>query len=297
MLKSMLNWTIGLLKNNRGILSICFLFISSLLMAQGEKNLVVLHLNDTHSRIEPLPANDKRNPNKGGVIRQNAYIEEVRKDMKNVLLFHCGDFVQGTPYFNMFKGDAEVSVMNFMKYDAACLGNHEFDYGLEFLAGMLQKAEFPIIATNLDFSGTPVSGLTKNYEIVYREDIKIGIIGVCVSPQNLVAKQNYEGMKYLDPVESANKAAAFLKDEENCDLVICLSHLGYFPSENEMGDITLAKESRNIDMILGGHSHTFLEHPDRRLNLDGEEVVINQMGGLGIYVGRLDIIMEKEKLE
>ncbi len=278
----------------RTIVILVVLLFSSLGFAQENKSLVVLHLNDTHSRIEPMPANDSRNANKGGIVRQSAYIEEVRRENPDMLLFHCGDFVQGTPYFNMFRGEAEVTLMNAMKFDAACIGNHEFDYGLETLATMIRSAHFPVITSNYDFSGTPVKGLTKEYLIVHRNGLKIGILAVGVDPVGLIALQNYTGMKYLDPVETANRIAAFLKEKEKCDLVICLSHLGYFPKEDEMGDITLAKKSRNIDLILGGHSHTYLRQPDRRLNLDGKEVVISQMGGNGIYVGRMDIQMKKE---
>jgi 5'-nucleotidase len=288
----MQNWIIELKLRNKLLL---ILLAFPLLLAAQDKSLVVLHLNDTHSRIEPFPENDSRNPDKGGVIRQEAYMEEVRRENKNVLLFHSGDFVQGTPYFNLFGGKVEMSVANFMKVDAACLGNHEFDNGLEFLANLLRLAQFPFISTNLDFTGTPVEGLTKEYLILEREGLKIGVIGLTINPDDLVAKNNYAGMKYLDPIESTNRVATYLKEQEECDLIICLSHLGYYPSEKPVGDITLAKESRYIDMILGGHTHTFLQQPDRRLNLDGKEVVINQTGATGIYVGRLDIVLEEVK--
>lgn len=254
--------------------------------------MVILHNNDTHSRIEPLPEKDSVYPGKGGIVRQNACVEEVRRENENVLLFHCGDFVQGTPYFNLFKGQVEIACMNFMKYDAACLGNHEFDYGLDNLAEMIQAAEFPVVATNLDFTGTAMEGLTHKYLVLRQNGLKIGVIGLTVSPQDLIALPNYEGMAYLDPVRSANEAAAFLKAEENCDLVVCLSHLGYFPAENETGDITLAKESSDIDLILGGHTHTFLDVADSQLNRKGEKVIINQVGDRGIYMGRLDILLE-----
>lgn len=271
-----------------------FIFSSSV-DAQEQKELVILHLNDTHSRIEPFPENDSRNANKAGVVRQEALIEEVRTENKNVLLFHCGDYVQGTPYFNMFRGEAEIAFMNLMKFDAACIGNHEFDFGLEGLAEMIKQADFPVLATNLDFSNTCVAGLTQDYHIIEKDGIKIGLFGLTVDPEGLVAKQNYEGMIFRDPLETANKMAKFLKKKKKCNLVICLSHLGYFPNEDEFGDITLAKKSQNIDIILGGHSHTFLRMPDRRQNLDGKEVIINQMGGYGIYVGRLDVVLEKTK--
>lgn len=279
-------------KNKRAGLLLCFIILSlGILPAQKkkEKALVVLQLNDTHSRMEPYTSG--RNAGKGGVVRQHAYVEQVRRESGNVLLFHSGDFVQGTPYFNLFKGAAEMSVMNFMKFDACCIGNHEFDNGLEAMATIVRSAEFPVLATNYDFTGTPMEGLTQEYCILFRDSVKIGVIGIGIKPAGLVSEKNYSGMKYLDPIETANKRASFLKEEEGCDLVICLSHLGYYPSEDETGDISLAKQSRNIDIILGGHTHTFLEHPDRRINLDGEEVVINQTGAYGIYVGRLDVIL------
>jgi len=274
---------------------ILFLLVIPFLLSAQEKSLVILHLNDTHSRIDPMPLNDTRNPDKGGVIRQETYIQDVRKETKNVFIFHSGDMVQGTPYFNLFGGDAEIDVANQMKTDAACLGNHEFDNGLISLAQMIHRAIFPFVATNLDFTGTPIDGLTKKYLILKRGGLKIGVIGLTINPDKLVAKKNYEGVKYLDPIESANQTAAFLKKEKKCDLVICLSHLGYYPKEEVVGDITLAKKSRNIDVILGGHSHTFLHQPDQQTNLDGKEVVIQQTGAYGINVGRLNIVMEKVK--
>lgn len=272
-----------------------FLLIIPFLLSAQEKSLVILHFNDTHSRIEPFPLNDVRDANKGGVIRQESYIQEVRKESKNVFVFHSGDMVQGTPYFNFFKGEIEIAVANQMKIDATCLGNHEFDNGLDFLAKMIRRAAFPVITTNFDFTGTPIEGLTKKYFILKRGGLKIGIIGLTINPDGFVSKKNYEGVKYLDPLESANQTAAFLKKEKKCDLVICLSHLGYYPNEDQLGDITLAKNSRNIDFILGGHTHTFLQQPDRRTNLDGKEVIVQQTGAYGINIGRLDIVLEEKK--
>ena len=286
----MQNWMIELRFTKWLVL---FLLLGGQLHAQETKNIVILHNNDVHSRIEPMPETHPNYPNLGGIVRQGAYVDEVRGGNENVLLFSCGDFVQGTPYFNLFGGQIEVSCMNFMKYDAACLGNHEFDNGLDRLAKIIRSAQFPIISTNLDFTGTSVEGLTKKYIILERGDIQIGVIGLTIDTKDLVTPANYEGVKYLDPIQVANETAAFLK-EEGCDLVVCLSHLGYYPSEDEVGDITLAKESRNIDAILGGHTHTFLNKADRRLNLDEKEVVINQVGDRGINMGRLDIVMESE---
>ncbi|MDR0732801.1 MAG: metallophosphoesterase [Dysgonamonadaceae bacterium] len=273
------------------------LIISCLLPAASraqEKRLVVLHINDTHSRIESFPENGEVYSDKGGMTRLDNYVNTVRQEAENVLLFHCGDLVQGTPYFNYYKGYAEIAAANLMRTDAACLGNHEFDNGTEVLARMLRQAQFPFIATNLDFSGTPVDGLTKKYHIIERGGIKIGIIGLTIDPRGLVAKSNAAGVKYLDPVDAANATVAFLKNRKKCDLIICLSHLGYYPDEERIGDITLAKKSRHIDLILGGHTHTFMPEPDRRTNADGREVIINQTGAYGVYVGRLNIIFMEE---
>ena len=287
----------------RNKLFLILLIIPFLLTAQ-DKSLVILHFNDTHSRIEPYPLNDTLFANKGGVVRQETYIEEVRKESKNVFVFYSGDMVQGTPYFTLFGGEVETAVANEMKTTASCLGNHEFDNGLDFLAQLIRRANFPFITTNFDFTGTPVEGLTKKYLIVKKDGLKIGIIGLTIDPEGLVAKKNFEGVKYLDPLESANQTAAYLKKEKKCDLVICLSHLGYYSEgknnddinlAKKRGDINIAKNSRNIDIILGGHTHTFLQQPDRELNLDGKEVLIQQTGAYGVNVGRVDVVMEKVK--
>jgi 5'-nucleotidase len=278
----------------RSKLSLFLLVIPFLLTAQ-EKSLVILHLNDFHSRIEPFPHNNARNPDKGGAIRHGTYIKDVRKETKNMLLFLSGDMVQGTPYFTIFGGEVEIAVANRMKPDAACLGNHEFDNGLDFLAKMIRNANYPYITTNFDFTGTPVEGLTKQYHIIKRNGLKIGIIGLTINPDGLVAKKNYEGIKYLNPFESANQTANFLKNKKKCDLIICLTHLGHHPEINIWCDINLAKNSRNIDIILGGHSHTFLQEPHRQANLDGKEVIIQQAGAYGINIGRLDIVLEEKK--
>ncbi|MDR1372521.1 MAG: metallophosphatase [Dysgonamonadaceae bacterium] len=270
-----------------------FLFFIALPLAAQEKSLVILHLNDTHSRIEPIPENAHYNANEGGMARIFAYVSQIRKQTDNVLLFHCGDQVQGTPYFNFFDGDTEMAVANLLGYDAVCLGNHEFDNGLDFLAAMVQKATFPVVATNLDFTGTPMEGLTRNYLVLNKNGLKIGVIGLTIDFKELVSKANYKGIKYLDPIETANKTADFLKNKEKCDLVVVISHLGYYPKENKTGDTQLAEQSRNIDLILGGHTHTFMEEPVRMKNLDGKEVIINQAGANGVYVGRIDLTLTK----
>ncbi|MDR2816321.1 MAG: metallophosphatase [Proteiniphilum sp.] len=257
--------------------------------AFSQKKIVILHTNDTHSRIEPLPETDRTAPGKGGVERRASYVDQVRKENKNVLLLDAGDFLQGTPYFNLFKGEVEVKAMNLMKYDVATLGNHEFDYGMETLEEVIRRADFPIVAGNYDFSKTALAGLVKPYIILKRDGIRIGIIGIGVRPQGLIAAGNYKGMKFLDPVKTANKLAEQLRLQDKCDMVVCLSHLGY------ASDLELAEASRNIDLIIGGHSHTYIKKPVIRKNLEDKEVMIYQTNGRGIYVGRIDVELEKTK--
>jgi 5'-nucleotidase len=244
-----------------------------------------------------MPANDSKFPNLGGMERRAAYVEMVRHENPHVLLLQAGDIVQGTPYFNIFQGKVEMELMNSMKYDASCLGNHEFDLGLEGLSQLVKWAKFPFLAANYDFSQTSLQNEIKDYIIIKKGDIKIGIFGIGINPEGLIAKKNYEGMQFLSPLETANKIADYLKQEKTCDLVICLSHLGYYNEKEstDFGDIQLASESKNIDIIIGGHTHTFLFTPDRVKNQNGNEVIITQMGKNGIFVGRLDVEMEKIK--
>ncbi len=266
-----------------------FILCLTLLLAfpAFSQKLVILHTNDTHSRIEPLPETDRTAPGKGGVERRSSYVNKIREENKNVLLLDAGDFLQGTPYFNLFKGEVEVKAMNLMKYDAAILGNHEFDYGMEVLEDVIRRADFPIITSNYDFSGTALAELVKPYIILKRDGIRIGIIGIGIRPQGLIAADNYKGMKFLDPVKTANELAEQLRSQHQCDMVVCLSHLGYRP------DTELAEATRNIDLIIGGHSHTYMKEPEIRKNLDDKEVMIYQTNGRGIYVGRIDVELEK----
>lgn len=251
------------------------------------QNLMILHTNDTHSRIEPLPETDKYNPDLGGVVRRAAFVDSMRSENENVLLFDAGDFLQGTPYFNMFKGEVEVAAMNLLKYDAVTLGNHEFDYGMDVLVDVVKKAEFPIVCTNYDFSDTEIADIIKPYHIIYKEGVKIGIVGANINPVGLIASTHYEGMKFLSPTEAINKTAKMLRDDLKCDMVICISHLGI------RNELELAENSRNIDLIIGGHSHTFMSKPSVRNNLDGKEVLVFQTNGRGVYVGRIDVELEK----
>ena len=270
-----------------------FLLILTVFMcgtvAFGQKSIVILHTNDTHSRIEPVPESDRIAGNKGGVVRRMNYIEQVRKENKNVLLFDAGDFLQGTPYFNLFKGKVETEAMNMMRYDAVTLGNHEFDYGLEALEKVVRRAKFPIISSNYDFSGTPLNNLIKPYLIFKKDGVKIGVIAINIQPKGLIASGNYDGMKFLQPERVANELALKLKTTDRCDMVICLSHLGY------TADKRLVEQTRNIDIVIGGHSHTNMKTPDMLKNIDNKDVMVFQTAGRGIYVGRIDVELEKVK--
>ncbi|MBF6627102.1 MAG: metallophosphoesterase [Proteiniphilum sp.] len=273
----------------KSTLLIITLILSITFSAYAQKSIVILHTNDTHSRIEPLPETDRYAAGKGGVERRINYIEQMRKEHDNVLLLDAGDFLQGTPYFNLFKGEVEVEAMNMMGYDAVTLGNHEFDYGLEILEKVVRAATFPILSSNYDFSETALSGLIKPWLILKRDGVKIGIIGIDIRPEGLISSANWAGMKYLDPVQTANRLAAELRTQHKCDVIICLSHLGYVP------DTRLAESTQNIDLIIGGHSHTFMEEPDIRKNADDKDVMIYQTVGRGVYVGRVEMKLEKVK--
>ena len=270
-------------------LYIITIFISLSLSAFSQKELVILHTNDTHSRIEPLPETDRNFPDKGGVVRRATYIDQTRIENKNVLLFDAGDFLQGTPYFNLFKGEIEVKAMNLLGYDAVTLGNHEFDYGLEVLENVARLAKFPIVSSNYDFSETKLDGLIKPFIMFNKGGVRIGVIGINIQPKGLIAASNYEGVKYLDPLETANSMAEMLRNKYKCDMVICISHLGH------NSDLNMAESTKGIDIIIGGHSHTFMKQPTLRKNIDDNDVLIFQTNGRGVYVGRIDVKLEKMK--
>ncbi|WP_321334643.1 metallophosphatase [uncultured Bacteroides sp.] len=274
------------------------LCISLSSFAQRTKTITILHTNDTHSRIEPVEANspDTRLADKGGFVRRATCIDQIRKEKPDLLLFDSGDFSQGTPYYNLFKGEVEIKLMNSMGYDAATIGNHEFDCGLDNMARLFRMANFPIVCANYGVEGTVLEGLVKPYVIIEREGLKIGVFGLSPKLEGLVQAEKCEGVVYKDPIKTANEMAAFLKKEKKCDAVVCLSHLGYKPSsaDNPACDVNLVRETSNIDVVLGGHSHTFLAKPAIYLNDEGKSIPITQMGSRGVYVGRMDLIFEKK---
>jgi len=277
----------------RFILSSGAIVITPELIAQYSKkknqSLTILHTNDTHSNIEPFPENHSKYPGMGGVAKRYEIIEKIRKEEKNVLLLDAGDIFQGTPYFNTFNGNLEMKLMSKMGYDACTMGNHDFDIGLKGFKIAKKHAKFPFLCANYDFSNTILKDETKPYQIFLKEGIKIGVFGIGVELDGLVSKTNYGDTVYQDPIECANRTASILK-ENGCDLVICLSHLGfYYPERDRISDLILAKRSQNIHIIIGGHTHTFLERPIVQRNSNNELVVINQVGWAGLKLGRIDI--------
>lgn len=274
--------------------ALCFCF---LLSAQEVKDLLILHTNDTHSRIEPMSkrTKDAGQADKGGYVRRATFIKGMREQDKDLLLFDCGDFSQGTPYYNMFRGEVEVKLMNEMGYDAATIGNHEFDFGLDNMLRLFRMADFPVVCANYDFTGTVLEGVVKPYVILERKGLKVGVFGLSPMMEGLVQEKNCEGVVYNEPAEVANKVAAHLKNDEKCDVVICLSHLGWQSGvKNPASDEYLIPRTRNIDAVLGGHSHSLFEKTLFYKNLDGVEIPLQQMGKNGLFVGKLDLKFEKE---
>ena len=230
----------------------------------------------------------------GGYARRMGVIEKIRSEEKNVLLFDTGDFSQGTPYFNFFNGRVEIDALNRMQYNVGTLGNHEFDNGIDTLAVILKDARFPLISSNYELENTPIKNLIQPYLILKKFGLKIGIMALNVDPKSLIIENNYRGLVYRDPIEKAKETSAFLKKKQKCDLVICLSHLGSDSTAIDVNDFTIAHQTKHIDIILGGHSHSLLENTKTN-NADGKKVIIAQMGKSGLYLGRIDIELEKKK--
>lgn len=261
--------------------------------AETHTRLTILHTNDVHSRIEPFPMDGSRNQGLAGAARRSSLIQQLRKQEKNILLFDAGDIVQGTPYFNLFGGELEVEIMNKMEYDGATFGNHEFDNGLDQLAQMVDHANFPFLVSNYDLSDTPLAGKTKSYQIFKRGGLRIGVFGLGIELNGLVDPLLCAGVRYNYPIAVANEMANRLKNDMECDLVICLSHLGFRYQHDKVSDRVLAAETSDIDLIIGGHTHTFLSEPEQVQNRSGNITLINQVGFAGINLGRIDFLFEK----
>jgi len=265
-------------------------FINDNYFDNGLKKITILHTNDVHSHIDPFPKNDPLNPSGGGVIARANLINLVKKDNPHTLVLDAGDVFQGTPYFNFFGGELELKLMSKMGYNASTLGNHEFDNGMEKLSKVLKHANFSFLNSNYTLKNTPLENKIKSHEIFNINGIKIGVFGLGIELEGLVEKKLYKGIKYLNPIEISKDISNDLKYNHNCDLIICLSHLGfsYSKDKNIMCDLILAKQTKNIDLIIGGHTHTFLDEPVKVKNLENKDVIINQVGCFGINLGKID---------
>ncbi|MBI3139338.1 MAG: metallophosphatase [Sphingobacteriales bacterium] len=257
--------------------------------------LTILHTNDTHSRLEPFPMDGGRNQGMGGVAARSRLISQIRQEEEQVLLLDAGDIFQGTPYFNIYKGEPEIKAMSMLGYDACTIGNHDFDAGMENLATQLTgHARFPMLVCNYDFSGTPMEQKTEPYRVFKKGKLTIGVLGVGIEGKGLVPDNLFGSTQYQDPLQKANETAYLLKKKKNCDMVICLSHLGYqYKETDKISDEVLAKESSHIDLVIGGHTHTFLDQPVIYKNKSGNDVVVNQVGFAGLILGRLDFEFTK----
>ena len=257
----------------------------------GEQRLTILHTNDVHSRLDPFPMDGSMNAGKGGVAARAAIISQIRKEEEHVLLLDAGDIFQGTPYFNLYKGEPEMKAMRMMGYDAGIMGNHDFDAGMEnFVKQLGDHGKFPIIMCNYGFEGTPMEGLYQPYKIFQKGALRIGVTGVGIELEGLVPAALYGNTLYKDPVVNANRVAEELRKKHKCDMVICLSHLGDRYTENKISDESFAKASSNIDLIIGGHTHRFFDKPREYSNAEGRKVLVNQVGWGGLQLGRLDYV-------
>ena len=260
------------------------------------KHITILHTNDTHSHIEPFPSDHYKTPNQGGVARRATLIENIRKENPNTLLLDAGDIFQGTPFFNFYGGELEFKLMSMLKYDAATIGNHDFDNGIDGLFAQLPNAKFDFLSANYDFKNTILENSIEPYKIFVKDRIKIGVFGLGIKLEGLVDPRMYKETTYIDPVETAQDMSRILKEEKQCDLVICLSHLGYFYKSNpeHISDLVLASKTKDIDLIIGGHTHTFLPKPTITKNSIGENVLVNQVGCYGLNVGRIDFYFDSD---
>ncbi len=260
------------------------------------KKITILHTNDVHSHIDPFESNHYKYPNLGGIARRSTLIESIRTENPNTLLLDAGDMFQGTPYFNFYGGELEFKLMSMLKYDAATIGNHDFDNGVDGLLAQLPHAKFDILSANYDFKNTVLNSYIKPYKVFVKSELKIGVFGLGIELKGLVDPKLYKETVYNDPIETAKEMTRILKDEEQCDLIICLSHLGYEYSKDQhrISDLELAAKTKNIDLIIGGHTHTFLPKPTIAKNMIGENVLVNQVGCYGLNLGRIDFYFDSE---
>ncbi len=278
------------------LLTLGGLSLSSFNSVENRKKITILHTNDTHSHIDAFPADDPRNPNQGGAAKRASIIDAIRREEENVILLDAGDIFQGTPYFNYYGGELEFKLMSMVQYDIATLGNHDFDNGIDGFYAQLPHAKFDFVSANYDFKNTVLDGIVKPYKILKKSGLKVGVFGLGVELEGLVDKKLYKETIYNDPIDVAKDIVSTLKEREKCDLIICLSHLGFkYKNEPEkVCDIILAQQTKDIDLIIGGHTHTFLDQPVIEKNSIGKEVLINQVGCYGINLGRIDFYFSND---
>ncbi|WP_190809005.1 metallophosphatase [Flagellimonas sp. S3867] len=262
----------------------------------GSRQITILHTNDVHSHIDPFPTTHSQYANLGGVARRASLVEQIRNENPNTLLFDAGDIFQGTPYFNFYGGELEFKLMSKLKYDAATIGNHDFDNGIDGLLAQVPNATFELLSANYDFKNTVMNGFVKPYRTYLLDGIKIGVYGIGIKLDGLVTQRLYKETEYLNPFEIALDTERLLKEEEKCDLIICLSHLGYdYQNPERASDTQLAQQTHHTDLIIGGHTHTFLDKPDVRTNQQGNSVLVNQVGAFGLNLGRIDFYFDSDK--
>ena len=266
--------------------------------AAGETLITILHTNDTHSQIEPFPKNDRSYPGKGGVARRATLVRRMRKQNPKTLLIDAGDAFQGSPYFNFYKGEVEYKTMSAIGYDVGTLGNHEFDNGVDQLAAAMKFANFSFVSANYDVRKTAIETLVKPYVVRDVAGVRVGLFGLGISPEGLITPANFKGITYHEPVQAARDVVKVLRETESCQLIVCMSHLGYYPKpkDKEIGDTQVAAQVDGIDFIASGHTHTFMEKPVTQKQPSGKETVIFQVGKSGIYVGRVDFTVRSGKV-
>jgi 5'-nucleotidase len=263
--------------------------------SENFKKITILHTNDVHSHIEPFSKDHSEFPNRGGFERRSTILNSIRSKNPNTLLLDAGDIFQGTPYFNFYNGELEFKLMSLLKYDAVTIGNHDFDNGITGLNEQMPNASFDFLISNYDFKNTVLDGKTSDYKIYTKSGIKIGVFGLGIELEGLVTKELYRETKYLDPIHIAQDVAKKLKNEEKCDLIICLSHLGYKYDNlpNRVCDYNLAKKTKDIDLIIGGHTHTFMNEPIILKNQISKDVLVNQVGCFGLFLGQIDFYFDQ----
>ena len=276
-------------------ISIFLIFVLAVsVVAKAQKQIVILHTNDTHSTIEPVSrySKVKEAAGKAGCVRRATMVKQLREQNPDILLFDSGDFSQGSTYYTMCKGDVEVGLMNIMGYDAATIGNHEFDFGLDNLARLARQAKFPIVCSNCDFTGTPCQDVIKKYCVVVRDGVRIGVFGLTPKIEGLVMKENIAGVKYIDPIQATKEMVSVLRDKERCDIVVCLSHLGWKLAPEYIDDQVLISSTTGIDIVLGGHSHTYMKEMEWVDNAEGKSIPVDQNGKHGAFVGKITLKLE-----